>query len=73
MLNKSVNISTANVAPLYMVPQKITTPKAHMIVAIRVAYGMRVRHLSKQPENEGNSTMQIMNTQPLITSIIYRF
>lgn len=45
MLNTFVNINTANVAPLYIVPQKITTPNAHIIVAMRVAYGMRVRHL----------------------------
>lgn len=49
MLNTSLNIRTARVAPLYMVPQKITTPKAHIIVAIRVAYGMRVRHVSQPP------------------------
>lgn len=28
-----------NVAPLYIVPQKIPTPKQHMMVAMSVAYG----------------------------------
>lgn len=43
------NMSTAKVAPRYIVAQNTTTPKAHMIVAIRVAYGMRVRHASHPP------------------------
>jgi hypothetical protein len=35
-----------------MVPQKMTTPKAHCIVAMRVAYGIRVRHESQNPGNK---------------------
>jgi hypothetical protein len=31
-----------NVAPRYIVPQKTPTPTMHMIVAMRVAYGIRV-------------------------------
>lgn len=50
MLKTFENIKTASVAPLYIVPQNITTPKAHMIVANRVAYGIRVKHLCIQPE-----------------------
>lgn len=46
----SLNIKTAKVAPLYMVPQNIETPKAHIIVAMRVAYGILVRHASHPPE-----------------------
>lgn len=32
-------IKEPNVTPLYIVPQNIPTPKQHIIVAIRVAYG----------------------------------
>lgn len=40
---------TAKDAPLYIVKQNAITPKAHIIVAIRVAYGIRVRHESQPP------------------------
>lgn len=36
-------------APLYIVLQNTTTPKIHISVAMRVAYGMRVRHESQPP------------------------
>lgn len=38
------NIDEVSVTPRDIVPQKIPTPTQHIIVAIRVAYGILVTH-----------------------------
>lgn len=48
-LNTRSNMMMTKLLPRYMVPQKITTPMKHMMVAIRVAYGIRVTHDLQQP------------------------
>lgn len=63
ILNISLNISTAKVAPLYIVPQNMTTPNMHIIVAMRVAYGILVKHLSQHPKNIKNNKNMLINKQ----------
>lgn len=41
----SVNMSLVRATPLYIVPQNTPTPAKHIIVAIKVAYGIRVIQL----------------------------
>lgn len=50
-----------NVAPLYMVPQKIPTPKQHIMVAMRVAYGtLAIQSLHMFPKKESSATCYIL-------------
>lgn len=48
-------IRAHNVAPLYMVPQKIPIPRQDIIVAIRDAYGTLAMHSLHMFPKQGNS------------------